>query len=179
MMSAGIRVATRLDREDIRGVHLRAFPEGENLLVATLAANLLDEETDPETIALVAEIGGGVAGHIAFSPVVADASKNWRGYILAPLGVRPEHHRVGIGSRLVESGMELLSGRLANVVLVYGDPRYYARFGFSAEAASRFVPPYELKYPFGWQARVLHPGGPTDQAVKLSCVRSLRDPALW
>ena len=120
-----------------------------------------------------------MAGHIAFSPAMADTHKNWLGYILAPLGVIPEHRKVGIGSRLVESGIELLSGTMANVVLVYGDPRYYARFGFSAEAATRFVPPYDLKYPFGWQARVLHPGGPADQAVKLSCVRSLRDPALW
>jgi putative acetyltransferase len=179
MMSARIRVATSLDREDIRGVYLRAFPEGENQLVATLAANLLAEETDPETIALVAEIGGDVVGHIAFSPVMADTSKNWLGYILAPLGVEPQYHKVGIGSKLVESGIELLSKKMANVILVYGDPKYYGRFGFSAVAASRFMPPYELKYPFGWQARVLHEGGSFDQSVKLSCVLSLRDPALW
>ncbi len=178
-MSARIRVATSLDREDIRGVHFRAFPEGENQLVATLAANLLNEETDPETIALVAEIGGGVVGHIAFTPVMADTSTKWPGYILAPLGIIPEYHKVGIGSKLIESGIELLSKQMANVLFVYGDPKYYGRFGFSAEAATQFMPPYELKYPFGWQARVLREGGSNDQAVRLSCVLSLRDPALW
>lgn len=179
MTSARIRAATSLDREDVRGVYLRAFPEGENRLVATLAVNLLDEETDPETISLVAEIGGGVVGHIAFSPVMADINKNWLGYILAPLGVEPEYHKIGIGSKLVESGMELLRKNMVNVIFVYGDPKYYGRFGFSAEAAAQFMPPYELKYPFGWQARVLHEGGLYDRVVKLSCVRSLRDPALW
>lgn len=178
-MSAHIRVATSLDREGIRGVYLCAFPEGENQLVARLAANLLNEETDPETIALVAEVGGEVVGHIAFSPVTADTKMNWLGYILAPLGVKPEYHKVGIGSKLVESGIEQLSRKMADVVFVYGDPKYYGRFGFSAEAAAQFIPPYELKYPFGWQARVLHEGGSDDQAVKLSCVLSLRDPALW
>jgi putative acetyltransferase len=179
MISTRIRVATSLDREDIRGVHLRAFPEDENQLVATLAANLLNEETDPETIALVAEIGGDVVGHIAFSPVMADTNKNWLGYILAPLGVIPEHHKVGIGSKLIESGIELLSKKIASVLFVYGDPKYYGKFGFSAEAATQFIPPYELKYPFGWQARVLHEGDSDDRPVKLSCVQSLRDPALW
>ncbi len=178
-MFASIRLATNLDREDIRGVYLRAFPEGENQLVATLAANLLSEETDPETIALVAEISGDVVGHIAFSPVMADTNNNWLGYILAPLCVIPEHHKVGIGSELVESGIELISKKMADVVFVYGDPKYYGKFGFSAEAATQFMPPYELKYPFGWQARVLHEGGSDDQARKLSCVLSLRDPALW
>ena len=178
-MTAHIREATSLDRADIYDAHLRAFPEVENQLVATLALNLLREETNPETIALVAETGGSVVGHIAFSPVTADTNKNWLGYILAPLGVRPEHRNSGAGSKLVEGGIELLSKNRVNVLFVYGDPKFYGRFGFRSDAATNFMPPYELKYPFGWQATVLHEGGSNEQAVKLSCVPSLRDPALW
>jgi len=178
-MNARIRAATSLDRDEIRDVHLRAFPEGENQLVATLADNLLSEETWPETIVLVAEIDGTVVGHIAFSPVTADSNKNWLGYILAPLGVRPEYQKGGIGSKLIESGKELLSINNANVLFVYGDPEYYGRFGFRTEVAARFLPPYELSYPFGWQAIVLREGGSNEQAVKLLCVPSLRDPAFW
>ena len=43
-----------------------------------------------------------------------------------------------------------------NVVFVYGDPKYYGKFGFSAEVASAYSPPYELQYPFGWQAVALN-----------------------
>jgi putative acetyltransferase len=179
MMSASIRAAAGPDREGIRGIHLRAFPEGENRLVATLATDLLDEVTLPATIALVAEIGDDMVGHIAFSPVTADSDRDWLGYILAPLAVKPGYHKVGIGSQLIERGIELVSREMADVLFVYGDPKYYGRFGFRAEAAARFVPPYELKYPFGWQALMLHEGGSNDRAVKLSCVRSLRDPAVW
>ncbi len=178
-MSVRIRLATGLDREGIRGVYLRAFPVDECRLVAALAANLLSEETEPETISLVAELAGDVVGHIAFSPVTADTNKNWLGYILAPLGVNPECQNEGIGSQLVEHGMELVSKKSANVVLVYGDPRYYGKFGFSAEAARQFIPPCELKYPFGWQARVLHDWEPRDPSIKLSCVQSLFNPDLW
>lgn len=174
-----IREAAPADGNGIRGVHLRAFPAGENQLVAMLAVNLLGEETEPRTFALVAELGGDIVGHVAFSPVLAAGRHGWTGYILAPLGVMPELQKTGIGSQLVESGMERLAGQMANAVFVYGDPKYYGRFGFSAEAAARFVPPYELKYPFGWQARVLQEGLRPDEVVKLSCVPSLRDPALW
>lgn len=178
-MPVHIRSASGPDREDIRDVYMRAFPESENQLVAGLATNLLDEKTEPETISLVAETGGGIAGHIAFSPVAADGGSDWRGYILAPLGVKPEHHKLGIGSKLVESGIKLLSRKEVDVVFVYGDPKFYGRFGFSAQAAARFIPPFALKHPFGWQARALHGGDPDHHAVRLSCVQSLRDPALW
>jgi putative acetyltransferase len=179
MMSVRIRVAESRDRKAIREVHLRAFPESENQSVATLAADLLDDRTEPETISLVAEVGGSVVGHIAFSPVTTDANKNWLGYLLAPLGVAPGHQGVGIGSRLIEDGMARLTTGRADAIFVYGDPAFYGRFGFSTVAATRFVPPYELQYPFGWQARVLHEGGTTDPPFRLSCVPALCDPALW
>ncbi|MEO0769565.1 MAG: hypothetical protein AAFY72_09045 [Cyanobacteria bacterium J06649_4] len=67
-----IRVATSLDSEAVREVHLHAFPEGEKQKVATLAANLLSEETNPKTISLVAEVDGAIVSHVAFSPVTID-----------------------------------------------------------------------------------------------------------
>jgi len=174
-----IRIASDLDRDDIRALHLSAFPEGENQLVASLAVNLLGEETNPETINLVAETDNELVGHIAFSPVAAESGWNWSGYILAPLGVKPAHHNHGIGSRLVERGIEQLKQNGVNVLFVYGDPEYYKRFGFSAKTAAGFTPPCKLKYPFGWQAITLNEESNFEQATDLSCVTSLRDPALW
>jgi putative acetyltransferase len=111
-----IREAMNLDREDIREVHLGAFPEGERQIVATLAVNLLSEATSLETIALVAEVGGTVVGHIAFSPVTLENKERWKGYILAPLGVKPEFQKHGIGSGLIESGKKRLSESEVNVL---------------------------------------------------------------
>lgn len=176
---ARIRVSTSLDVEDIRDIHLYAFPEGENQKVSTLAADLLSEETSPNTISLIAEADGAVVGHIAFSPVTISDSGRWTGYILAPLGVRPEYQKQQIGSNLVKSGIEQLSEMGANVVFVYGDPKYYGKFGFSADVASRYSPPYKLQYPFGWQAISLRENVLTDKLVNLSCVAPLNDPELW
>lgn len=174
-----IREATNLDRENIREVHLRAFSGGERETVATLAVDLLSDETSPEIFALVAEIDGTVAGHIAFSPVTVNQDKKWKGYILAPLGVKPEYQERRIGSTLIESGMERLSEEGVNVLFVYGDPKYYGKFGFKADTASRYSPPYDLQYPFGWQAIVLSEPDSSESIVKISCVASLRDPELW
>jgi len=174
-----IRIATDRDRENIHEIHMRAFPESENQSVATLAIDLLSEKTQPETFALIAETHGAVVGHIAFSPVNMDNNEKWKGYILAPLGVMPEYQKRRIGSTLIESGIERLSKEGVHVLFVYGDPAYYGNFGFNADAASRYSPPYPLQYPFGWQAITLNESGFAESNVKLSCVASLRDPELW
>jgi putative acetyltransferase len=174
-----IRVATNLDSKAVREVHSCAFSEGEKQKVSTLATNLLTEETNPETVSLVAEADGAVVGHIAFSPVTIDNDKRWSGYILAPLGVKPDYQKRKIGSKLIESGIQRLSKKGVNVVFVYGDPNYYGKFGFNPDAASRYSPPYELQYPFGWQAIALNEDVITDSAVTISCVAPLRDPELW
>ena len=57
-----IRIATSLDRDDVRDVYMAAFAEGEREIVSKLAINLLSEETTPQTISLVAETEVAVVG---------------------------------------------------------------------------------------------------------------------
>lgn len=174
-----IRIATHLDQEDIRQVHRAAFPESERELVSALAVNLLLEETKPATMAWVAEIDGTVVGHVAFSPVSIRHDESWQGYILAPLGVNPGHQNRGIGLKLVENGIQQLARMGIDSVFVYGDPGYYGRFGFTAEGAAGYIPPYELEYPFGWQGLAFKPQRRGGMPRKITCVASLSDPTLW
>ncbi len=52
------------------------------------------------TVSLVAELGGRVIGHIAFSPVtISDGARDWYG--LGPVSVLPECQRQGIGKTLI------------------------------------------------------------------------------
>ena len=174
-----IRIATNLDQNDVRDVHWAAFPEGEREIVSKLAINLLSEETIPQTISLVAETEDAVVGHVAFSPVKIGTNENCQGYILAPLGVKPDFQKCRIGSGLVESGMKKLMNMGVNILFVYGDPKYYSRFGFSADTAKNYVPPYRLKYPFGWQGIAFSECSIRNLTIKIACVSSLCDPALW
>ena len=100
------------------------------IINALRAANAL-------TISLVAEIDGKLVGHIAFSPVTfSDGSKNWYG--LGPISIRPACQKQGIGTKLVNEGLNLLKDLGAEGCVLVGDPKYYIRFGFKS--------PNELKH---------------------------------
>jgi len=174
-----IRFATDRDRDHVRRVHVCAFPAGEGGIISRLAIDLLSEESTPQTFALVAEIDDVLVGHVAFSPVTIDNNNHFQGYILAPLGVKPAYQRRRIGSHLIEDGIQELSAMGTHIVFVYGDPQYYGRFGFSADAADQYVPPYKLQYPFGWQAVVTNEYDIGKTPVVLRCVPSLCDSKLW
>ncbi|MCR2833605.1 GNAT family N-acetyltransferase [Parerythrobacter lacustris] len=80
-------------------------------------------------VSLVAEEGGEVVGHIAFSPAwIGGEAGPW--YQLAPVSVRPDLHRRGIGSALVRAGLDRLRALGAEACLVLGHAEYYPRFGF-------------------------------------------------
>ncbi len=174
-----IRPASLQDSRSIRSLYLAAFPEEERDRVATLAVDLLEEQTLPETFALVATDDGLTVGHIAFSPVVfANADKN-QGYLLAPLAVQPEFQKRRVGANLIEAGIEHLARLKADIVFVYGDPKYYGRFGFDAGIAAEYLPPYPLQFPFGWQAKLLTDSNTFPPSTELTCVPALTDPQLW
>ena len=174
-----IRAATQLDREAIHRVHWAAFAEDERELVSKLAVDLLLRETSPKTISLVADLEGLVVGHVAFSPVSIEGDESFRGFILGPLGVMPDYQHRRIGTQLVERGIQLVSSQQADVLFVYGDPKYYGKFGFSTDAAECYVLPYQLQYPFGWQAVSLNDAEVRTTSANLVVVTALNNPELW
>jgi len=85
----------------------------------------------PDAVSLVAVEDGQVVGHIFFSPVTITAETGaTQGMGVAPMAVVPERQRHGIGSRLVEAGLQILREQFCPFVIVLGHPEYYPRFGF-------------------------------------------------
>lgn len=81
------------------------------------------------SVSLVAERDGEVVGHIAFSPVeISDGARNWQA--LGPVSVKPELQGRGIGSALVQAGLEEIRKRGAAGCVLVGEPGFYRRFGF-------------------------------------------------
>ncbi len=162
---------------DILSAYRSAFPEDEYSDVSQLAIELLSENTKPEILSLTAIEGSELVGHVAFSPFYEEGSHQVLGYILAPLAVRPEQQARGLGTKLVEHGIRQLSKEGVSTFLVYGDPKYYNRFGFREEGVKNFIPPYELEHPFGWQ--VLDRSQRDSVSTKIRCVQALSKPELW
>lgn len=178
-MGVDIRPAEPADARAIERIHRCAFPENEGEAVAALAVRLLEESSVPETLSWVAVRDPSVIGHIALSPVYLEPGSGLTGYLLSPLGVLPEGQKGGVGKALVTNGLAELKGRSIDVALVYGDPKYYGRFGFSADVASQFEPPFDLEFPFGWQGLALNPAAELESSVGFTCVAPLDDPSLW
>jgi len=81
------------------------------------------------SVSLVAEFGGRVVGHVAFSPAhISDGSVDW--YALGPISVWPEYQKQGIGKSLIYEGLLSLKALGARGCALVGDPNYYRRFGF-------------------------------------------------
>lgn len=156
-----------------------AFSEEENKVIVKLVDDLFLETFRPPIRHLVAEIDNQVIGYVAYSPICLEAGASMTGYILAPLAVSPEHQHGGVGSSLIKRGIEILSKEGADVLLAYGDPKYYERFGFEKESARSFVPPYPLEYPFGWLGMMLKGVDAPKSPIKFECVQSLHKSELW
>jgi len=121
-----IRAEEPSDWAAIRAVNVSAF---ETPVEADLV-DALREQARP-LISLVAEDNGAIVGHIMFSPVCLSRHPDLKVMGLAPMAVAPEHQRKGIGSALVEAGLERCKQLGFVAVVVLGHPEYYPRFGFS------------------------------------------------
>jgi len=130
-----IRYVRPTDHAAIELLVTAAFGRGDEArLIAQLRA---DEDCLFE---MVVEEDGEVLGHILFSRLWADRFQLYGA--LAPLSVRPDHHRKGLGSRLIQAGLQGAREFGCFGVLVLGDPAYYGRFGFSADAARQIKAAY-------------------------------------
>ena len=96
-------------------------------------ADLVDalRQSDELLISLVAIEDEQIVGHILFSPVTVQSDRaSWAAMGLGPMAVLPEHQGKGIGSQLVETGLEECRKARHKVVVVLGHPEFYPRFGF-------------------------------------------------
>lgn len=163
----------------IQDVIEAAFPVEESKIIAELAAELCRDVTRPAIKSLVAEREDKLVGYVSFSPIYLASGTDASGYILSPLAVSPEFQKQGVGSSLIKRGTDLLAEDGVGVLLVYGDPSYYGRFGFKEEVGRSFVPPYPLAYPFGWTGMMLNDAKAPNSPTKFECVAALSKADLW
>lgn len=120
------------DYDGVRRVNVEAFD-------GTEEATIVDElrKSVSRLLSLVA-VGerGEIVGHILFSPVTIESDPRLDAMGLGPMAVAPEVQRRGIGTALVEAGLEQCRTLGVSAVVVLGHPEYYPRFGFVP--ASRF-----------------------------------------
>jgi putative acetyltransferase len=128
-----IRDETVADHAAVGRLHRLAFGgDAEARLVDAL------RRSGAAAVSLVAECGGGVVGHVLLSRLISPPDA----LALAPLAVLPDQQRRGVGSALVRAALERARAGGWAAVFVLGDPAFYGRFGFEAEAARGYASPY-------------------------------------
>ncbi len=111
-------------------------------------ANAIDQlrARGAATLSLVAVIDDRVVGHLFFSPATIESpDRSWPTLGLAPLSVLPDYQRQGIGTALMNAGLEECRQLGHERVIVLGHANYYPRFGFVR--ASRYGVRFEFEAP--------------------------------
>jgi putative acetyltransferase len=123
-MNVGIRREQPGDAAQIREVNELAFG-------TPLEATIVDAVRGlPDSLSLVAIDEGGIVGHILFTPVTLDPRASVRLAALAPMSVRPNRQRQGVGGALIRAGVDACRAHGYAAIVLVGHPEYYPRFGF-------------------------------------------------
>src|SRR5215213_11039057 len=129
-----IRDEMEADHAAVARLHRLAFGgDAEARLVDAL------RRSDAAVVSLVAQSDDAVVvGHVLLSRLKAPE----RALALALLAVLPDRQRQGVGSTLVRTALARAREGGWAAAFVLGDPAYYGRFGFRADAARGYASPH-------------------------------------
>jgi putative acetyltransferase len=134
-----IRYETLPDYTVIAEVNTLAFGQENE---AKLVEKIRDSDRYIPELSLVAEVENVVVGHILFSYIDLVGEQTLQVIGLAPLAVHPQFQRQGIGSALIQTGLEIAEAKTEAIAIVLGHPHFYNRFGFQPSVV------YEIESPF-------------------------------
>jgi putative acetyltransferase len=139
-----IRPELPADAAAVRYVNEQAFEGPDEARIVDLL-----RERGKALISLVAIAGEQVVGHILFSTVTIDPDNDHLRLIgLAPMAVLPDFQQQGIGSALVEAGLQRCRDLGFAAVVVLGHPEYYPHFGFTRASPFGLTNEYEADEAF-------------------------------
>ena len=175
-----IRETLPKDFNNIMEVEKQAFGYDKE---AKLVAELLTDKTAEPIISLIAFYNGEAVGHILFTRACFDRQEEQpMMHILAPLAVKPEYQRQGIGGMLIKAGLELLEKKGSNLAFVLGHKEYYPKYGFIPHATRLGYPaPYPIaeEYSEYWMVQPVGKKGFDIGKGKINCCDVLDKPEHW
>lgn len=134
-----IRAENNNDQDVVYAINELAFGRPSEALLV----NALRDQAKP-IVSLVASLDDEIVGHIMFSPVILSGNPDIQIMGLGPMAVTPGHQRMGIGSALVQAGLEQCEQLGYKAVVVLGHPEYYPRFGFTPSSRFGILSEYDV-----------------------------------
>lgn len=139
-----IRQETKDDFKEVFNVNHIAFGQvNEAKLVDALRNN--QTAFVPE-LSIVATDKNKIVGHILFTKInIKDDKGNLNESLaLAPMAVRPELQKSGIGGQLIRKGFEVAKELGFKSVIVLGHEHYYPKFGFQPADKWKIKAPFDV-----------------------------------
>jgi len=173
-----IREALNTDLPSVLSVERAAFGSDEE---ANLVKDLLCDPSAKPLVSLLAFQADRPVGHILFTTARLEPEDPLSISILAPLAVVPDSQKQGIGGKLVEYGLGVLSRSAVDLVFVLGYPAYYRRYGFKPAGILGFDAPYPIpaKNADAWMVQTLQPGAVGAFGGKVICADKLNKAEYW
>lgn len=130
------------DRAAIFEINRLAFPEDNE---ARLVDMLRESESYVNGLSIVAEKDGEIVGHILFTKLTIESPEGDSVVLsLAPLAIKPDFQRQGIGSGLLKEGIKACKSSGYQAIVVVGHPEYYPRFGFISARKNGLEAPFPV-----------------------------------
>jgi len=141
-MNIQIRPEHKNDISAISMINDMAFgQEAEGNLIVKLRKN----KNFIKDLSLVACMGNEIIGHILFSKIVIkNDTEEFESLALAPMAVIPEFQGLGIGSQLINKGLQKAIKLGYESVIVLGHENYYTRFNFTPASQFQISCPFEV-----------------------------------
>lgn len=175
-----IRETKTEDFNDIMQVETLAFGYDKE---ARLVAELLNDKTAEPLLSLLAFYKEEAIGHILFTRAYLEGQNEQPLiHILAPLAVKPDYQKKGVGGMLINEGIRLLREMGSLLVFVLGHKEYYPKFGFLPDAKHLgFQAPYPIpdEYSDYWMVQSLTGNVSGLKKGKVRCSDILNRPEHW
>ena len=151
--------------------------EQEGRILQDLTFSLTDQIKNPMIIGIKAHASNEILGGIFLTQL--QFQEGIQAYLLAPVGVHPNHQGKKIGTQLIEHAIQYLKSQNTPFLMTYGDPNYYSRFGFQWVSTQTVPAPHPLSQPEGW----LYKGILAESVMKLQgpvfCAEPFNQKDLW
>ena len=149
----------------------------EGLTLQELTLQLTDQIQDPSILGIKAHSNSEILGSLFLTQL--QFQEGIQAYLLAPVGVHPNHQGKKIGTQLIEHAIQYLKSQDTPFLMTYGDPKYYSRFGFQGVSEQVLPPPFPLSQPEGWMYRGIKMNHIPVITGKVFCVEPFNQRNLW
>lgn len=149
----------------------------EGLTLQELTLQLTDQIQDPSILGIKAHSNSEILGSLFLTQL--QFQEGIQAYLLAPVGVHPNHQGKKIGTQLIEHAIQYLKSQDTPFLMTYGDPKYYSRFGFQGVSEQVLPPPFPLSQPEGWMYRGIKLNRVPVITGKALCVEPFNQRNLW